>query len=52
VACHIPLEKAFVEGYNFASDFTSIGTKLWAFKIVEVLILGIPGLPLGSPMIK
>jgi len=51
---HIPLE-ALNEGYNFASNLTSIRalhTKLWASKIVGVPILGILGLPLGSPETK
>jgi hypothetical protein len=36
-----------MKGYNFALDLTSIGalhTKLWASKVVGVLILGILGL--------
>jgi hypothetical protein len=40
--------KALNEGYNFASNLTSIGglhTKLWAPKVVEIPILGISGLP-------
>ncbi len=39
------------EGYNFALDFISIEglhTKLWPFKVMGVLILGILGLPFGS----
>jgi hypothetical protein len=39
------------EGYNFASYLISIKglhTKLWPLKVVGVLTLGIPGLPLGS----
>jgi hypothetical protein len=49
--CHIPLEKAFDVGYNFALEFTSIGglqTKLSTSKVAKVPILGISGLPLGS----
>jgi hypothetical protein len=44
--------KALNEGYNFALDLISIGgltTKLWAPKVVGVLILGISRLPLGNP---
>jgi hypothetical protein len=40
------------EGYNFTSDFTSIGglhAKLCTSKVVGVSILGISGLPLGVP---
>jgi hypothetical protein len=47
---YIPLE-ALNEGYNFASNLTSIKalhTKLWASKVAGVLIPGISGLPLGS----
>jgi hypothetical protein len=47
--------KAFDEGYNFASDLTLIGgfhTKLWASKVARNPILGISGLPLGSPGTK
>ncbi len=43
------------EGYNFASDLISIRglqIKLWAFRVVGGLILGILGLPFGSPMTK
>jgi hypothetical protein len=43
--------KAFDEGYNFALNFTSIEglhTKLWASKVMGVLILGISGLSFGS----
>ncbi len=42
--------KALDEGYNFASDLTSIGglhIKLWPYKVMRVPILGISGLPLG-----
>jgi hypothetical protein len=47
--------KALDEGYNFAWDIISIRglhTKLWASKVIKVLILGISGLPLGSPRTK
>jgi hypothetical protein len=47
--------KALDEGYNFASNLTSIGgmhTKLWAFKVAEVPILGILKLTFGSPGTK
>jgi hypothetical protein len=47
--------EALDEGYNFASDLTSIGglhTKLWASKVARDPILGILGLSLGSPKIK
>jgi hypothetical protein len=43
--------KALDEGYNFASNFIAIGglhVKLWTHKITKVLVMGIPGLPLGS----
>jgi hypothetical protein len=43
--------KALNKGYNFDLDLTSIGgfhTKLWAVKVVEVLILKFSRLPLGS----
>jgi hypothetical protein len=42
-------------GHNFAWNLTSIGgfhTKLWASKVMGVPILGILGLPLGSPKTK
>jgi len=42
------LWKALSNGYNFALDLLSIGgfhTKLWASKVVGVLILGILGFP-------
>ncbi len=56
MACHIPLESS-QQGYNFALDLTSIEglhTKLWASKVVGVLVLGILGigLPLESPETK
>jgi hypothetical protein len=47
--CDILLEKALNEGYNFALDFISIEglhAKLWAFKVVGVLTVGISRLPL------
>jgi hypothetical protein len=47
--------KALDEGYNLFLDFISIGgrhTKLWVPKVVEVLAMGISGLPLGSPGTK
>ncbi len=47
--------KAFNKGYNFALDPISIKglhAKLWAPKVVGVLILGILGLPLRSPKTK
>jgi len=47
--------KALDKGYNFASYFISIGglhAKLWAPKVTRVLIVGILGLPLGSPETK
>jgi hypothetical protein len=49
------LWKDFKEGYNFASNLTSIKglhTKLWASKVTGLSILGISGLPLGSPGTK
>jgi hypothetical protein len=53
--CDIPLKKALEEGYNFASDLIvieSLHMKLCALKIAVVLIVGILGLPLGSPGTK
>jgi hypothetical protein len=47
--------KFLYKGYNFALDLTSIGglhTKLWASKVARVPILGISGVPLGSPETK
>jgi hypothetical protein len=44
--------KSLDEGYNFASNLIAIGglhKKLCAHKVVEVPIVGISGLPLGSP---
>jgi hypothetical protein len=49
------LQKTLDKGYNFALDFIAIEgphTKLWAPKIVRVLIEGISGHPLGSPGTK
>jgi hypothetical protein len=43
--------KAFNEGYNFFSYLISIWglhAKLWAPKVMGVLVVGILGLPLGS----
>jgi hypothetical protein len=47
--------KALNEGYSFALVFISIGglhTKLWASKVMRVLILGISGLPFWNPETK
>ncbi len=47
--------EALNQDYNFASDLILIGglhTKLWAPKVVGISILGISGLPLGSPRTK
>jgi hypothetical protein len=47
--------KALNKDYNFALDLTSIEgmhTKLWASKVVGVLILGVLEFPLGSPRTK
>jgi hypothetical protein len=47
--------KALDKGYNFALDLILIGdfhTKLWAPKVAKVLVVGISGLPLGSPETK
>jgi hypothetical protein len=54
VACHMPL-KSSRWGLQLALNLTSIRgfhTKLWASKVVGVPILGISGLPLGSPGTK
>jgi len=54
VVCDISLE-SFDEGYNFVLDLISIGglhAKLWAPKIVKVLIMGISKLPLGNSETK
>ncbi len=43
--------KTLNKGYNFAPNLISIGglhAKLWAFKIIGVLVVGISGLPLGT----
>jgi hypothetical protein len=47
--------KALDKGYNLALNLTSIKglhTKLWAPKVADILTLGIPRLPLGSPKTK
>jgi hypothetical protein len=47
--------KAFNDGYNFAQDLVTIGglhAKLWAPKVEGVPIVGISGLPFGSPGTK
>ncbi len=47
--------KALNEGYNLASDLISIGglhAKLWAPKVARVLVVGISGLPIGTPKTK
>jgi hypothetical protein len=47
--------KALNEGYNFASNLIAIEglhTKLCAPKVVRILVMGILGLPLGSPKTK
>ncbi len=47
--------KSIDKGYNFALNLISIEglhIKLWAPKIAGVLIVGISGLPLGSPRTK
>ncbi len=47
--------KALDDGYNFVSEFTSIGgfhTTLWASKVAKVLILGILWLPFWKPYDK
>ncbi len=47
--------KAFDKGYNFALDLISIRSihaKLWAPKVVGVLVVRILGLPFGSPGTK
>jgi hypothetical protein len=49
------LWKTLNEGYNFASNLTSIGglhTKLCTSQIARVLILKISGFPLGNPWTK
>jgi len=47
--------KALDEGYNFVVDLISIGglhTKLWAPKAARIPVVGISGLPFGSPRTK
>ncbi len=47
--------KALDEGYNFVLDLIAIRglhTKLWAPKVVKVLIVRISGLSFGSPGTK
>jgi hypothetical protein len=47
--------KSLDEGYNFALDLTSIRgfhTKLWPSEVAIVPILGMSGLPFGSPGTK
>ncbi len=47
--------KSFNEGYNFASNLITIGglhRKLCAPKVARIPIVGISGLPLGSPETK
>jgi hypothetical protein len=47
--------KALDKGYNFALDLISIKgvhIELWTPKFVEVLVVGISGLPLRSPRTK
>jgi len=47
--------KNFNEGYNFALDFIwfrSLHAKLWAPKVAGDLVVGISGLPIGSPRTK
>ncbi len=47
--------KSFDKDYNFALDLISIEglhAKLWAPKVAEVPIVGISGLPFGSPETK
>jgi hypothetical protein len=47
--------KVLNKGYNFVSNFIVIEgwhRKLCAFKVTEVLVVGISGLPLGSPETK
>jgi hypothetical protein len=49
--CHISLE-TLDKGYNFSSNLTSIKglhKKLWALKVVGVLILRIVRLPIWEP---
>jgi hypothetical protein len=47
--------KALDKGYNFALDFIAIESlhkKLCTLKVVEVVVVAISGLPLGSPGTK
>jgi hypothetical protein len=47
--------KALDESYNFALDLIAIGglhTKLWGPKVAIIQVVGILGLPLGSPRTK
>jgi hypothetical protein len=47
--------KAFDEGYNFALDLIAIRgmhRKLCTLKVAGVPVVGISGLPLGSPVTK
>jgi hypothetical protein len=47
--------KALDKGYNFASDLIAIGglqRKLCALKVVGIPVVGISGLPIGSPETK
>ncbi len=47
--------KAFDEGYNFALDLITVGglhKKLCPFKVARILVVGISGLPIGSPRTK
>jgi hypothetical protein len=47
--------KALDKGYNFASNLIAIGglhRKLCALKVAKDLVVGISGLPLGSPGTK
>jgi hypothetical protein len=47
--------KALDKSYNFASNLSIIEglhTKLWARKVARVLVVGISGLPFGSPETK
>jgi hypothetical protein len=47
--------KSFNDGYNFALNFIStrgLCAKLWAPKVIGVLVVEISGLPFGSPKKK
>ncbi len=47
--------KVLDEGYNVSLDIISIeslNTKLWGPKVAKILVVGILGLPLGSPRTK